>query len=72
MVKAMNRYQFHNLSTLARLKQGGKGREGAFLCLVEGMTQVKASEVLGCQQSTISAAVRKIEEVRRLARNAID
>jgi len=63
----MNRYQFHALSELARLKEGGKAREGAFLCLVEGMTQTKASELLNCRQSTISAGVRRVKEALRLA-----
>ena len=67
----MNKHQFINLANLARLKPEGKARNGAFLCLVLGKTQVEAATMLECQQSTISAAIQRIKRAQRLAIHAI-
>lgn len=59
--------QFYALSALARLKMGGKAHRGALLVLVKGNTQTHAAIELGCSQSTVSAAVRRIKTAQRLA-----
>jgi len=42
--------------------------KGAALVLVNGLTQTKAAEALGCGQTTISRAVRTLRDRQRIAR----
>lgn len=53
---------------LTRIKPDSIAAKGAALVLINGMTQVKAAQALGCQQCTISAAVRRLREVERIAK----
>lgn len=64
----MTLQQFKNLMDLTRIKPDSIAANGAALVLINGMTQVKAAQMLGCQQCTISAAVRRLREVGRLAK----
>jgi hypothetical protein len=64
--------QFHALAALARLKQGGKAWQGAWLFFVHKSNQQVAAEQAGCRQSTVSAAVRKIKAAQRLANHGAD
>lgn len=59
--------QFYALAALARLKMGSKAHRGALLVLVNGKTQTQAATELGCSQSTVSAAVRRVKTAQRLA-----
>lgn len=65
----MTLQQFKNLLELTRMNPQSIATKGAALVLVNGLTQVKAAQVLGCGQTTISAAVRRLKEVQRLARH---
>jgi hypothetical protein len=67
----MTLHQFKSLIELTKMKPNGLGTKGAALVLVNGLTQVKAAEMLNCQQTTISAAVRRLKEVQRLARHIV-
>jgi transposase len=62
--------QYKALHKLAKLKEGSKASKGAHLVLVHGKSQVKAASMIGCSQSTISAAVSKLKEAQRLANHA--
>lgn len=64
----MTLHEFKTLLELTRMKPNSLAVRGAALVLVEGLTQVKAAEVLGCQQTTISRAVRVLRDRRRIAR----
>ena len=64
--------QFHALAALARLKQGGKAWQGAWLFFVHKSSQQIAAQQAGCRQSTVSAAVRKIRAAQRLANHGAD
>lgn len=64
--------QFEALAVLARLKYGSRGFMSAKYCIVNKYTQQKAAEITGCQQSTVSAAVRKIRAAQRLANHGAD
>lgn len=66
----MRQHQFNALAELANLKPTSKATKGAALVLLTGKTQVQAAELLQCRQSTISAAVRRIKNAERLAKNA--
>ena len=59
--------QFYALAALARLDMAGKAHRGAILVLVMGQSQTDAARAIGCAQSTVSAAVRRIKAVQRLA-----
>lgn len=59
--------QFYALAALARLDMAGKAHRGAILVLVKGQTQTDAARTIGCAQSTVSAAVRRIKTAQRLA-----
>jgi len=59
--------QFHALATLARLKVGSMAHKGALRVLIAGKTQTQAASELGCAQSTVSAAVRRIKTAQRLS-----
>lgn len=67
----MTLQQFKNLLELTRIKPDSIAAKGAALVLVNKFTQVKAAQVLGCQQTTISKAVRRLKEVQRLARHIL-
>ena len=64
--------QFEALAVLARLKQGGKAWQGAWLFFVHKSSQQVAAQQAGCRQSTVSAAVRKIRAAQRLANHGAD
>lgn len=59
--------QFYALAALARLDMAGKAHRGAILVLVKGQSQTDAARAIGCAQSTVSAAVRRIKAAQRLA-----
>lgn len=59
--------QFYALAALARLDMAGKAHRGAILVLVKGQSQTDAAKAIGCAQSTVSAAVRRIKAAQRLA-----
>jgi DNA-binding MarR family transcriptional regulator len=67
----MTLQQFKNLLELTRMNPQSIATKGAALVLVNGLTQVKAAEMLNCQQTTISKAVRRLREVQRLARHIV-
>jgi hypothetical protein len=63
----MTLYQFKTLIELTRLNPESIAAKGAALVMVNGLTQTAAAEMLGCQQTTISRAVRTIKDRRRIA-----
>jgi DNA-binding MarR family transcriptional regulator len=65
----MTLHQFKSLMELTRMNPQSLAAKGAALVLVNGLTQVKAAQVLDCQQTTISRAVRRLREIQRLARH---
>jgi DNA-binding MarR family transcriptional regulator len=65
----MTLHQFKTILELTRMNPQSIATKGAALVLVNGLTQVKAAEMLNCQQTTISKAVRRLKEVHRLARH---
>jgi DNA-binding MarR family transcriptional regulator len=67
----MTLQQFKNLLELTRMDPQSIATKGAALVLVNGLTQIKAAEMLNCQQTTISKAVRRLREVQRLARHIV-
>lgn len=67
----MTLHQFKTLIELTRLNPQSIAAKGAALVMVNGLTQTAAAEMLGCQQTTISRAVRRLREVQRLARHVI-
>jgi len=60
--------QFKNLMDLTRINPDSIAAKGAALVLINGMTQTKAAQMLGCRQWTVSAAVRRLREVERIAK----
>jgi DNA-binding MarR family transcriptional regulator len=64
----MTSQEFQTLKQLTRLKPDSVATLGAYLVLVTGLSQVQASERLGCTQSIISRAVRTLKDRRRIAR----
>jgi DNA-binding MarR family transcriptional regulator len=67
----MTLHQFKSLLELTRINPQSIAAKGAALVLVNGLTQVKAAEMLNCQQTTISRAVRRLRDVQRLARHIV-
>lgn len=67
----MTLYEYKTLLQLTSIRAGSQAEKGAALVLVQGLTQVKAAEMLGCQQTTISRAVRTIRDRQRIARQVI-
>ena len=67
----MTLHQFKTLIELTRIDPQSVAARGAALVLVNGKTQTAAAEMLGCQQTTISKAVRRLREVQRLARHIV-
>lgn len=67
----MNLHEFKTLMQLTRIKPDSQAAKGAALVLVQGLTQVQAAQVLGCQQTTISRAVRTLKDRQRIARQVI-
>lgn len=67
----MTLHQFKALIELTRMQPNSIAAKGAALVLVNGLTQVKAAAMLDCGQTTISAAVRRLREVQRLARHIV-
>lgn len=65
----MTLHQFKNLLELTRMQPESIAAKGAALVLINGLTQVKAAQMLNCQQTTISRAVRRLREIQRLARH---
>lgn len=65
----MTLYQFKTLIELTRIDPQSIAAKGAALVLVNGLTQTKAAETLGCGLTTINRAVRRLKEVQRLARH---
>lgn len=66
----MRQDQFNALAELVGLQIDSKATIGAALVLLTGRTQTQAADMLGCRQSTISAAVCKIKKAHRLAKKA--
>lgn len=67
----MTLHQFKTLIKLTKMQPNGLGAKGAALVLINGLTQVKAAAMLNCGQTTISAAVRRLREIQRLARHIV-
>jgi hypothetical protein len=67
----MTLHEFKTLLQLTRINPDSQASKGAALVLVNGLTQTAAAQVLGCQQTTISRAVRTIRDRRRIARQVI-
>ena len=65
----MTLHQFKTLLSFTKMKPDSMAAKGAALVLVNGLTQVKAAAMLDCGQTTISAAVRRLRNVQRLARH---
>jgi transposase len=65
----MTLHEYKTLIQLTRINPQSIAAKGAALVLVNGLTQTKAAQMLDCQQTTISAAVRRLREVQRLARH---
>lgn len=63
----MDKYQFIALVELLRAKPDSVAIRGAYLVLIDGFTQTRAATILGCRQSTVSHAVRRIKNAQRLA-----
>jgi hypothetical protein len=63
----MTLYEFKILLELTSIRPDSQAGKGAALVLVNGLTQTAAAQVLGCQQTTISRAVRTIKDRRRIA-----
>lgn len=67
----MTLHEYKTLLQLTRIRPDSQAAKGAALVLVQGLTQVKAAEMLGCQQTTISRAVRTLRDRQRIARQVI-
>jgi hypothetical protein len=67
----MTLHEFKTLLQLTRINPDSQASKGAALVLVNGLTQTAAAQMLGCQQTTISRAVRTIKDRRRLARQVM-
>jgi DNA-binding transcriptional regulator LsrR (DeoR family) len=67
----MKLHEFKTLLQLTRIKPDSQASKGAALVLVNGLTQTAAAQVLGCQQTTISRAVRTLRDRQRIARQVI-
>ena len=63
----MTLHEYKTLLQLTSIKPDSQAGKGAALVLVNGLTQTAAAQVLGCQQTTISRAVRTIKDRRRIA-----
>lgn len=63
----MTLHEFKTLLQLTRIKPDSQASKGAALVLVQGLTQTAAAQMLGCQQTTVSRAVRTIRDRRRIA-----
>ena len=64
----MTLHEYKTLLQLTRIRPDSQAGKGAELVLVNGLTQTAAAQQIGCQQTTISRAVRTIKDRRRLAR----
>jgi DNA-binding MarR family transcriptional regulator len=64
----MTLQQFKTLIELTRIKPNSIAAQGAALVMVNGLTQTKAAEILGCNQTTISHSVRTLRDKQRIAR----
>lgn len=64
----MTLHEYKTLLQLTRIRPDSQASKGAALVLVQGLTQTAAAQVLGCQQTTISRAVRTIRDRQRIAR----
>ena len=60
--------QFKNLMDLTRINPDSIAAKGAALVLINGISQTKAAQMLGCKQCTVSAAVRRLRDVERIAK----
>lgn len=64
----MTLHEYKTLLQLTRMQADSMAAKGAALVLVNGLTQTKAAEALGCGQTTISRAVRTLRDKQRIAR----
>lgn len=64
----MTLHEYKTLMQLTRMKPDSIAAKGAALVLVSGLTQTEAAQALGCNQTTISRAVRTLQDRRRIAR----
>lgn len=64
---SMTLHEYKTLLQLTRIKPDSQAAKGAALVLVQGLTQTAAAQMLGCQQTTISRAVRTLKDRRRIA-----
>jgi DNA-binding transcriptional regulator LsrR (DeoR family) len=67
----MTLHEFKTLLQLTSIRPDSQAGKGAALVLVNGLTQTAAAEMLGCQQTTISRAVRTLRDRQRIARQVI-
>ena len=67
----MTLHEYKTLLQLTSIRPSSQAEKGAALVLVQGLTQTAAAQVLGCQQTTISRAVRTIRDRQRIARQVI-
>lgn len=67
----MTLHEYKTLLQLTRIRPDSQAAKGAALVLVQGLTQTAAAEMLGCQQTTISRAVRTLRDRQRIARQVI-
>jgi len=67
----MTLHEYKTLLQLTRIRPDSQAAKGAALVLVQGLTQTAAAQMLGCQQTTISRAVRTIRDRRRIALQVI-
>ena len=59
--------QFYTLLQLARMRESSKSAKAAKMVLCQGKSQIKAAQMLSMSQSTISKAVIRIKNAKRLA-----
>lgn len=67
----MTLHEYKTLLQLTRIKPDSLAAKGAALVLINRLTQTAAAQMLGCQQTTISRAVRTLKDRQRIARQVI-
>lgn len=63
--------QFKALTELTAIRSHSKAHEAARLVLVDKLTQTEAAQAVGISQQSVSKAVRRINEAKRLALRGI-
>ena len=67
MGQAVKTDQFYTLLQLARMRESSKSAKAAKIVLCQGKSQIKAAQMLSMSQSTISKAISRIKNAKRLA-----